>query len=168
LALVEVTPAMSPLVQDFTKPPPMDSGGGGSLSTAQDFARFCQMVLNRGRLGGARVLSPASIGLMESDILESTVVPDQTTFGRAPIGGNGLGFGVDYAVMKNPAKLGSLAGEGSIWWGGAAGTWFWIDPKNDLFFLGMIQRYGQGNAGDESLVALSQTLVYSALLDPEK
>jgi CubicO group peptidase (beta-lactamase class C family) len=167
-ALVEVTPAMSPLVQDFTKPPLMDSGGGGSLSTAADYARFCQMVLNHGALNGARILSPASIAMMQTDVLESSVVPDETTFGRAPIGGDAVGFGLDYGVLKNPAKAGSLAGPGSIWWGGAAGTWFWIDPKNDLFFLGMIQRFNVGTAGDEGLGPISQTLVYSALLDPEK
>jgi CubicO group peptidase (beta-lactamase class C family) len=167
-ALVEVTPAMSPLVQDFTKPPLLDSGGGGSLSTAADYARFCQMVLNRGALNGARILSPASVAMMESDILEASVVPEQETFGQAPIGGDAVGFGLDYGVLKNPAKAGSFAGPGSIWWGGAAGTWFWIDPKNDLFFLGMIQRFNLGAAGDEGLGPISQTLVYSALLDPEK
>jgi CubicO group peptidase (beta-lactamase class C family) len=167
-SLVEVTPAMSPLVQDFTKPPLLDSGGGGLLSTAEDYGRFCQMVLNHGVLNGARILAPASVTMMESDILETSVVPEEETFGRAPIGGDAVGFGLDYGVLKNPAKAGSLAGPGSIWWGGAAGTWFWIDPKNDLFFLGMIQRFNVGMAGDEGLGPVSQTLVYSALLDPEK
>jgi len=166
-ALVEVTHAMTPLVQDFTQPPAMDSGGGGSLSTAEDYARFCQMMLNHGVLNGVQILSPASVMLMESDNLESSVVPD-TAEGWSPIGGDGLGFGLDFAVLKNPAKVGSLGGQGSIWWGGAAGTWFWIDPKNDLFFLGMVQRYGMGNAGDETLIPASQTMVYSALLHPEK
>ncbi len=165
--LVEVTHAMTPLVQDFTQPPAMDSGGGGSLSTAEDYARFCQMMLNHGALNGVQILSPASVTLMESDNLESSVVPD-TAEGWSPIGGDGLGFGLDFAVLKNPAKVGSLGGQGSIWWGGAAGTWFWIDPKNDLFFLGMVQRYGMGNAGDETLIPASQTMVYSALLHPEK
>lgn len=167
-ALIEVTPAMSPRVQDFTKPPPLDSGGGGLLSTTEDYARYCQMMLNHGVLNGTRILSPASVALMESDTLESTVVPDAPTVWWAPIGGDGLGFGVDAAVAKSPAKLGALVGQGSFWWGGAAGTWFWVDPKNDLFFLGMIQRYGMGNAGDQRLVPISQALVYSALLDPEK
>jgi CubicO group peptidase (beta-lactamase class C family) len=166
--LVEVTPALSPRVQDFTKPPPMDSGGGGLVSTIDDYARYCQMMLNHGTLNGARIFSPATVALMESDTLESTVIPDAPTARWSPIGGDGLGYGVDVAVAKNPAKLGTLAGEGTFWWGGAAGTWFWIDPKNDLFFLGMIQRYGMGNAGDQSLVPVSQALVYSALLNPEE
>jgi len=146
----------------------MDSGGGGSLSTAEDYARFCQMILNHGILGSERILSPASVNLMESDILESTVAPEQGDTGYVPIGGDALGFGLDVAVAKNPAKLGASVGPGSIWWGGAAGTWFWIDPKNDLFFIGLSQRYNRGAAGDFELVPLSQTLVYSALLDSAK
>ena len=166
-SLVEVTPAMSPLVQDFTKAPPMDSGGGGLISTANDYAHFCQMILNGGEFRGARILSPASVRLMGSDVLESSVVPDRA-YADGAFGGDALGFGVDFAVLKNAGKAGSLAQEGSVWWGGAAGTWFWIDPKSDLFFEGMIQRYNVGNTGDEGLTTLSQTLVYSALVDPKK
>ena len=166
--LIEVTPAMSAQVQDFTKPPLMDSGGGGSLSTAEDYARFCQMLLGHGALGVTRILSPASVRLMESDVLEASVVPESGDIDFQPIGGDALGFGLDVAVDKNSAKLGSLVGDGSIWWGGAAGTWFWIDPKNDLFFIGLIQRFNRGPAGDVRLGPLSQTLVYSALVDPAK
>lgn len=167
-SLIEVTPAMDPRVQDFSKPPAMDSGGGGSLSTAEDYARFCQMVLNRGSLNGIHILSPATVALMEADALEESVVPVASDDGYPPIGGKGLGFALDYAVVKDSATLGTLAGNGAISWGGAAGTWFWIDPKNDLFFLGMIQRYGEGAAGSENLNPLSQTLAYSALLEPSK
>ena len=165
--LVEVTPAMSPLVQDFTKAPPMDSGGGGLLSTTEDYAHFCQMMLDGGEYRGVRVISPASVHLMGSDVLENSVVPDRG-FADGAFGGEALGFGVDFAVLKNAPKAGSLAQDGTIWWGGAAGTWFWIDPKNDLFFLGMVQRYNVGNTGDEGLSSLAQTLVYSALIDPKR
>jgi len=166
--LLEVTPAMSPMVQDFTKPPLMDSGGGGSLSTAEDSARFYQMLLDGGALGDARILSPASVRLMGSDVLESSVQAEDNNVGLPPIGGDALGFGLDVAIDKSSAKLGALVGDGSFWWGGAAGTWFWIDPKNDLFFIGLIQRFNRGAAGDVALVPLSQSLVYSALLDPAK
>ena len=57
---------------------------------------------------------------------------------------------------------------GTLYWGGAAGTWFWIDPKNDLFYVGMIQRYDTGVSTSTNLDALSQTLVYAALVDPAK
>jgi CubicO group peptidase (beta-lactamase class C family) len=165
--LVVITPAQFAALQDFTKVPAMDSGGGGSLSTSADYARFCQMVLNNGELDGARILSPAAISLIETDALESTVQSEDEK-GFTPIGGDAIGFGLDMAVLKDPAKAGSLAGKGSVWWGGAAGTWFWIDPKNDLFFLGMIQRFGGDMTGNDNISQLSQTLVYQALTHPEK
>jgi CubicO group peptidase (beta-lactamase class C family) len=164
--LIEITPAMTPLLQDFTKVPAMDSGGGGSLGTAADSARFCQMMLNHGELGGVRILSPASVALIESDQVESTVVPYDAK-GRAPIGTDALGFGIDVAVVKEPLKLGSLVGRGAFFWGGAAGTWFWIDPTNDMFFLGMIQKFDRDDlVGNENISTLSQTLVYQALTNP--
>ncbi len=166
--MIEITPAMTPLLQDFTKAPPMDSGGGGSLGTAADYARFCQMILNHGELNGARILSPASVALLESDQVETTVEP-YDAMGRAPIGTDTLGFGVDFAVVKDPAKLGSLTGKGTIFWGGAAGTWFWIDPANDMFFLGMIQKFDRDDrVGNDNLATLSQTLVYQALTNPSR
>ena len=166
--LIEITPAMSPLVQDFTKQPPMDSGGGGSVSTVDDYARFCQMILNGGQLNGVRILAPATVALMQANHLADGVTADPSSAGGVVIGDKGLGFGLDFAVVTDPARLGSLEGNGSIWWGGAAGTWFWIDPKNDLFFLGMIQRFGGGAAGSAQLGVTSQTFVYSALTDPQR
>jgi CubicO group peptidase (beta-lactamase class C family) len=106
---------------------------------------------------------------MKSDVLEETVVPEGSDPDHlAAFGGDALGFGLDVGVTKNPAKLPALIGQGSIWWGGAAGTWFWIDPKNDLFFIGLIQRFNRGATGDVGLAPLSQTLVYSALMDPAR
>jgi CubicO group peptidase (beta-lactamase class C family) len=167
--LMEITPAMTPLLQDFTKEPPMDSGGGGTLSTIADQARFCQMLLNHGELNGVRILSPASVALLESDQIEPSVVPVVDELGRAPIGGDGLGFGVDVAIAKDPAKLGSLVGKGSFFWGGAAGTWFWIDPANDMFFIGMIQKFDRvETTGNDNISTLSQTLVYQALTNPKQ
>lgn len=165
--LIEITPQMSPFLQDFTKLPKFFSGGGGSVSTAIDYARFCQMILNHGELGGARILSPESVGLMEADQLESTVVPDQPRNGFPPIGGDALGFGLDFGLIKDGAKLPIPTQSGLLFWGGAAGTWFWIDPKNDLFFIGLIQRFG-GPAGNEKMRVISQSHVYSALVHPEK
>jgi len=167
--LLEITPALFPAYQDFTKQPPMDSGGGGAVSTIDDYARFCQMILNGGELNGVRILAPATVALMQADHIEDTVVPGHPDeeYGP-PIGTAALGFGLDFAISLDPAKLGSLQGKGSIWWGGAAGTWFWIDPKNDLFFLGMIQRFGGGAAGSDRLGVESQTFVYSALTDPSR
>jgi CubicO group peptidase (beta-lactamase class C family) len=167
-SMIELTPAQSPLIQDFTKVPPMDSGGGGSLSTANDYARFCQMILNGGELDGARILTPASIAMLESNQLESTVVPYASREDRSPIGGEGLGFSLNMAVAKDPAKLGTLQGKNSIFWGGAAGTWFWIDPANDLFFLGNIQHFGGDMQGSDNIAISAQRLTYPALTHPEK
>jgi CubicO group peptidase (beta-lactamase class C family) len=166
--LLELTPALFPQLQDFTKQPPMDSGGGGSVSTIDDYARFCQMILNGGELNGVRILAPATVALMQADHIEDTVTPGHPDEYGPAIGTDALGFGLDFAISLNPAKLGSLQGKGSIWWGGAAGTWFWIDPKNDLFFLGMIQRFGGGASGSARLGIESQTFVYSALTDPSR
>jgi CubicO group peptidase (beta-lactamase class C family) len=159
--LFELTPAM-PGIQDFTKPPPFESGGGGSVSTVDDYALYCQMMLNKGELGGVRILKPETVAMMETDQLEPAVV---TPTG---VGSEGVRFGIDVAISADPAKWGAKQGAGSFWWGGAAGTWFWVDPKNDLFFLGMIQRFGTGVAGDESIAPKSQNLLYDALTHPEK
>ncbi len=145
----------------------MESGGGGSVSTVDDYALFCQMMLNKGELNGVLILKPETVALMEQNQLEDTVQTSSAPGGRN-MGGDALGFGLDFAVSLDPAKMGSPQGAGSIWWGGAAGTWFWIGPKNDLFFLGMIQKFGSGVAGSEGLGPKSIAGTYDALVHPEK
>ncbi|MDG2528713.1 serine hydrolase domain-containing protein [Caulobacter endophyticus] len=162
----KIVPAEGFMVLDVTKPPVVASGGGGLVSTNADYARFCQMLLNGGELDGARILSPASVKLMASDHLPDAVLDDpKAGFSRA----TGKGFGLDFMVITDPARAGTLAGKGTYSWGGAAGTWFWIDPENDLFFLGMIHVLAKD--GDPALRDLSDrtaTLVYQALVQPEK
>jgi CubicO group peptidase (beta-lactamase class C family) len=77
-----------------------------------------------------------------------------------------VGFGLDFQVDRDPRTAGSLEGKNTMSWGGAAGTWFWIDPTNDVLFVGMIQRMG-GTGGDD-LGTMARTLTYQALLHPEK
>jgi CubicO group peptidase (beta-lactamase class C family) len=77
-----------------------------------------------------------------------------------------VGFGLDFMVVNDPVKAKSPVGKGTISWGGAAGTWFWIDPTNDLYFVGMIQR--MGGTGKLDLRQISQDLTYQALIDPTK
>ncbi len=166
--LFELTAALFPALQDFTKPPPLESGGGGSVSTVDDYGRFCQMILNGGVYDGARILKPQTVALMQQNHLADGVMGDPNSAGGITIGNKGLGFGLDVAVVTDPGLLGRPEGKGAIFWGGLAGTWFWIDPKNDLFFLGMIQRFGGGAAGSQSLSTGSQDLVYSALTNPER
>ena len=154
------------MVLDVTKPPAIASGGGGLVSTTADYARFAQMLLNGGELDGARILSPGAIKLMASNHL-SDIVMDAPGASFSPAKGGG--FGLDFAVVTDPARAGTLQGEGSYSWGGAAGTWFWIDPKNDLFMLGMIHILAKDI--DPALAKIDDdaaTLVYQALVDPSK
>jgi len=161
--LLEVTP--NPRVQDFTKPPQFESGGGGLVSTTADYSRFCQMVLNGGELDGARILAPASIELMGTNQVPQAAMTNANGT-LASLFNGGVGFGLDFLVNSDPRRAGSLVGKGTLSWGGAAGTWFWIDPANDVVFIGMIQRFG--SVGGVELAGTSRTLVYQALVDPKK
>jgi CubicO group peptidase (beta-lactamase class C family) len=159
-------PAQDPLAFDYSKPPGVASGGAGLVSTTLDYARFAQMLLNGGELDGVRILSPQTVKLLASNHMSDVIrnKPD-AQFGAA----TGWGFGVDVAVEMDQAKGGTLSGVGSYDWGGAAGTWFWIDPANDLIFIGMIQVMNRW--AHPTLINIdkdSVTFVYSALLQPER
>jgi CubicO group peptidase (beta-lactamase class C family) len=110
------------------EPPTFFSGGGGLVSTAYDYLRFCQMLLNQGQYDGKRLLSRKTIQLMTSDNL-----------GNIPIGIPGYGFGLGFAVSKAPGEAGMMGSAGEYNWGGAAGTRFWIDPQEELIGVFMIQ-----------------------------
>ena len=96
-----------------------ESGGGGLISTARDYLRFSQMLLNGGELDGARILSPKTIQLMTTNHLGELPMG----FGRS-----GAGFGLGFGVVLNPGEVGEVSSAGEYNWGGAAGTRFWIDP----------------------------------------
>jgi CubicO group peptidase (beta-lactamase class C family) len=162
--LVEASPD-NRSVQDFTKPPAIESGGGGLVSTTSDYSRFCQMIVNRGELDGVQILSPASIELMGTNQISQAAL-SANSGGLSGLFSEAVGFGLDFLVFNDPRRAGSLVGKGTLSWGGAAGTWFWIDPTNDVIFIGMIQRFG--SSGGVDLVSLSRTLVYQALIDPRK
>lgn len=137
---------------DYSKPPALPSGGGGLVSTAADYMRFCQMLLNGGELDGQRLLSPLTVKLMRTNALPES----------ARQMGAGTGFGLDFAVVEDPVAAGGYVGEGTFYWGGYAGTWFWIDPVYKLIFVGMIQHRGDGMP---DVRALSRSLTYQAILD---
>ena len=120
--------------------------------------RFAQMLLNRGQLDGVRLLAPSTVALMSSDHTPKTVISGMFSPIRA-----GIGFGYDCAVAYDPIEAGVTLGKGTYWWNGAAGTWFWIDPANDLVFVGMIQRL---STPEPERVAKIQ--LYQALVEPEK
>jgi CubicO group peptidase (beta-lactamase class C family) len=146
------------LNHDFSAKPALSSGGGGLVSTATDYMRFCQMLLNGGQLDGTRILSPLTVELMRTNVLAPTV----------PILAPGAGFGLDFAIYTDPVAAGGYYGKGSFWWGGAAGTWFWIDPVNDLIVVGMIQQVaGTGAAtagGIPDVRGLSHAWTYQAIV----
>ncbi len=149
------------------QPPGMPSGGGGLYSTAGDYLRFAQMVLNGGELNGVRLVAPSTIELMRTNHL-SDEVKNAKKFGiglyqMQP----GLGFGYDFAILEDPLKLGSTAGKGTFLWDGIAGTWFWIDPSNDVVFVGIIQRWLMA-PGAPDVENLSRVLTYQALVNPSK
>ncbi|HUX43788.1 MAG TPA: serine hydrolase domain-containing protein [Terracidiphilus sp.] len=154
------------LVQrDYAAQPGLPSGGGGMVSTAEDYYRFAQMLLNRGQLDGVRILSPATVKLMTSNHL-----PPELLTGKYSIGYQkmrpGFGYGFNGAVVFNPAMADLSDGKGEYLWDGAAGTWFWVDPTNDVVFVGMIQR--MLGPASPNLEYKSRAAVYGALVDPEK
>jgi len=149
----------------YLEPPSMESGGGGLVGTTSDYARFAQMVANKGELDGVRLLSPASVEMMGTNMLPKEVLArgdglPGSRFDEA------VGFGLDFMVVNDPRVAGTLEGKGSMSWAGAAGTWFWVDPTNDLIFVGMIQR--MGDTGGDPLGSVARTLTYQALLHPER
>ncbi len=145
--------------------PGMPSGGGGLYSTAADYLRFAQMLLNGGELDGARLLKTSSEAIMRTNKLAPELLSGK--FGIGPYRMQpGSGFGYDVAVIHDPAQSKSPSGTGTYQWFGLAGTWFWIDPANDLLFIGLIQR--RGNVpGWPSVEGQARALSYQALVDPK-
>ena len=127
------------------------SGGGGLVMTAEDYMRFCFMLLNGGALGDARILSPATVALMTANLL-----PRAMDSGEGP----GFGFGLGFAIAQSGIHRRTLT-PGSYFWGGAAGTFFWIDPTEELIGLFMPQRIGT----PEQIQMALQNLVYAAITD---
>jgi CubicO group peptidase (beta-lactamase class C family) len=163
--IVQPTELFGGQMPDYTKPPAMESGGGGLVSTTMDYARFSQMILNKGELDGVRLLSPASVELMGTNVIPKNVLLNTNGTSGSRFN-EAVGFGLDFMVVKNAREAGTLQGDGTMSWGGAAGTWFWVDPTNDIIFVGMIQRLG-GTGGDD-LGTQARTLTYQALTHPEK
>lgn len=126
-----IKPNTTPAQSSYLKPAINFGGGSQTVSTTQDHLRFCQMLLNGGELDGVRILSRKTVELMTSDHLGD--MP------RGPIIGNGYGFGFTMAVSRGPGKTGVAGSEGEYYWGGAAGTRFWIDPKEQMIGIFMIQ-----------------------------
>jgi CubicO group peptidase (beta-lactamase class C family) len=152
---------------DPTRKPVFLSGGGGLLSTTEDYLKFAQMMLNGGEAGGKRYLKASTVELMRTNVLEPGVVVD--LYGPT-YNINGIGFGLDFAIIMDPAKANTPEGKNSFYWGGAFGTWFWLDPTNDMLVIGMMQNVSGSTptGGSPQVRPLSRKLVYAALADPKK
>jgi CubicO group peptidase (beta-lactamase class C family) len=118
------------------------SGGGGLLSTASDYARFCQMLVNGGELEGVRLLSPKTLAVMTSDQVPphaSRVGQMQVTQDLNPFPEIGQSFGLGFAVRTNVGHSAVSGSVGDYFWAGAAGTYFWVDPQEKLYAIMMLQ-----------------------------
>jgi CubicO group peptidase (beta-lactamase class C family) len=145
----------------YEDPGRLESGGGGLVGSTHDYARFCQMLLGKGTIAGNRILKPESVALMvQNHIGDLRVAVDGT---RPQPGMESVRFGLDFAIHTDPKAVGLSYGKGTYYWGGAAGTWFWVDPVNDLAFIGMIQMQGGNRPDGMNFRADSANLVYAAL-----
>ncbi len=119
----------------FATAPALLSGGGGLVSTADDYLRFAQMMLNRGELDGARILKPETVALMTQNHLPDDLVPIK--LGPLPL--PNMGFGLDFAVRVKTGKGDPAGSLGEYGWGGAASTQFFVAPRANLIYVGMTQ-----------------------------
>jgi len=158
-------PTVDGVPTDYAEPPTMASGGGGMVSTAEDYYRFAQMLANGGELSGARVLAPSTVKLMTSNHTPTAILTGQFGIGLSIIR-PGFAWGYDCAVVFDPAEANLPDGKGTFFWDGAAGTWFWVDPTNDIVFVSMIQR--MTSPFNHNLEYESHAVVDQALVDPAK
>jgi CubicO group peptidase (beta-lactamase class C family) len=158
-------PTSGGLPTDYTSQPTMPSGGGGLVSTAEDYYRIAQMLANGGELNGTRILAPSTVKLMTSNHLPAALLTGEFR-GGLHVMRPGFGYGYNCAVIFDPPEANLPDGKGTFLWDGAAGTWFWVDPTNDIVFVAMIQRM---TSPDNHVIEYkSHSVVDQALVDPAK
>jgi len=131
-----------------------ESGGGGLVSTAADYARFLQMLLNGGTLDGKRCLSSRTVAFMTSDHVGDGIVP-----GPLYLPGPGYGFGLGFAVRRAAGVAPDEGSAGDYTWNGVGGTHFWVDPKEDMFVLFLIQSPRQR----QHYMTVMRNMIYAAI-----
>ena len=139
----------------------MESGGGGLLSTAHDYGRFVQMLVNKGTLAGKTILKPESIAVMAENQIGDLGVFSDGTSGNPGLPGQK--FGLDFAIYTDPAAGQHPFGKGTFYWSGIAGTIFWVDPVNNIGFVGMVQSFGGRRPDAMDFRAETGRLIYAAL-----
>jgi len=156
---LEDDPATSP----YTQRPRFLSGGGGLVSTAHDYLRFCRMLLAGGQLDGARILGRKTIELMTRNHLPDGKDLQQASiglFGETPFAGTGFGLG--FSVIQDPVAAGIVGSPGEFAWGGAASTIFWIDPSEELIVIFLTQLMPSRTFDFRGQL---KAIVYGSLLD---
>lgn len=149
---------MTMRVYKIDEPASLESGGGGLLSTAGDYARFLQCMLNRGELDGTRLLGPRTVEFMTTDHLGQIPVNAGASRDLLPVG---YGFGLGFAVRQALGVVAAPGSPGTYFWAGLGGTSFFVDPQLDLFGILMLQAPNQR----EYYRMLFANLVYAALID---
>jgi CubicO group peptidase (beta-lactamase class C family) len=149
----------------FGAPPALEAGGGGLVSTAHDYLRLCRMMLGKGTLDGVQILSPKTVQLFSLNHLpDNAELADMAPPGLfSEAGYSGIGFSIGCGVNVNVAKTRLPGTLGEFFWGGAASTAFWIDPKEDLAVVFMTQV--MGTDARLTLRRDLRTLVYSAMTE---
>jgi CubicO group peptidase (beta-lactamase class C family) len=164
--LVDKATGKKPAMRNVTCASRWQSGGGGLCSTASDYLRFCQMLLNGGELDGVRVISPKTVAHMASDHLPPGCAYGPTVrsgFGQlAPTPEMGYGFGLGFCVRKAQGLSPVPGSVGEFFWSGATGTYFWIDPQEQMIVVLMLQ------APEKRLAYryLTRRMVYASLTGP--
>ena len=129
-----------PATSNYAEPQTFFSGGGGLVSTAHDYHRFCQMLLNGGELDGARLLGPKTIELMTMNHLpDGQDLSDRALGTFSETANDGVGFGLGFAVLQDLPRTQNVGSIGEYYWGGAASTIFWIDPVEDMIVIFLTQ-----------------------------
>jgi CubicO group peptidase (beta-lactamase class C family) len=148
-------------VIDVSAAPKNDSGGAGGVSTAADYLRFSQAMLNGGQLDGQRILSRTTVALMTSDHL-GTRIATPTQPGELLMGVQGYTFGLGFMVRQGAGVAGVPGSQGEFMWAGYAGTFFWVDPKEELAVVLMTQAPSPIRPMYRRLI---KQFVYQAIID---
>ncbi|MGH7009991.1 MAG: serine hydrolase domain-containing protein [Caulobacteraceae bacterium] len=147
---------------EYLKEPSFFSGGGGLVSTTEDYLRFCEMLRRGGELDGARILGPRTIDLMRRNHLKNGKdLTEMAIGGFSETANEGVGFGLGFASTLSEVRNGAL-GEGDYYWGGAASTIFWIDPKEDMSVVFMTQFMPSGTFNFRGQL---KSIIYSSIME---
>ena len=147
---------------NYLKQPTFFSGGGGLTGTTADYLRFCEMLRRGGELDGARILGPRTIELMHLNHLAGGKDLSQMAIGAfSETAYEGVGFGLGFAMTLGQVEAGALGG-GDYYWGGAASTIFWVDPKEDMVVIFMTQLMPSATFNFRGQL---RNIIYSAIVE---